>query len=290
MLLSAPREDLLRASRSMLAERSAPTSPHDLAVELRGRGWTVDARHLEQVLVRAERVFLRVGDGFLALPAPRDGDDPLGSAAPEVSVQELQAHLVRLLSSPWWRLVALRAAFPPPAEEPATAVARRLEADRRARVFRVAKVRPQRRRRLVAWVDQVTLVRQESLRSWPCWAVRDLPGWRPGPGPVNLRYEGLPPHEVALVRSEPDAGAMAELLLTELMAAGVRPADVWIEPVPVDGTGVEARQRELASGVVAPEWVGAVGLAELAALVADPPQGGAPGLSRGRVGQAPLTA
>ncbi|MFP5336428.1 MAG: hypothetical protein ACLGIV_14065 [Actinomycetes bacterium] len=287
MLLSAPRDSLVRASQEVLAARTAPTSAHDLAVELRGRGWTVDTGHLEQVLTRADRAFLKVGDGFLPLPAPRDGEDPLGEGTPEVSLEELQAHLVRLLASPWWRLVALRAAFPPPDEEPATAVARRLDADRRARVFRVAKVRPQRRRRLVAWVDQVTLVRQESLRSWPCWAVRELPRWRPGPGPVNLRYEGLPPHEVALVRSEPDAGAMAELLLTELMAAGVRPGDVWIEPVPVDGTAVEARQAELAGGTVAPEWVGAVSLSEFAALVADPPQGGAPGLSRGRVGQAP---
>ncbi|MFZ5871795.1 MAG: hypothetical protein ACOYXW_14885 [Actinomycetota bacterium] len=287
MLLSAPREDLVQASRILLGERTAPTSAHDLAIELRSRGWTVDTGHLEQVLARTDRVFLRVGDGFLALPAPRDGDGPVAAAPPEVSAEELSAHLVRLLASPWWRLVAVRAAFPPPLEEPATAVARRLDADRRARVFRVAKVRPQRRRLLIAWVDQVTLVRQESLRSWPCWAVRDLPRWRPGPGPVNLRYEGLPPQEVALVRAEPDAGAMAELLLTELMAAGVRPGDVWIEPVPVDGRGVEARQRELAAGAVAPEWVGAITLDELAGLVADPPQGGAPGLSRGRVGEAP---
>ena len=282
MLLSAPREDLVRAARDLLSQRMAPTSAHDLATELRARGWTVDTGHLEQVLTRAEAVFLRVGDGFLVLP-PSDGA-PAEETIAEVTVEELQAHLTRLLTSPWWRLVALRAAFPPPAEEPATAVARRLEADRRARVFRVAKVRPQRRRRFFAWVDQVTLTRQESLRSWPCWEVRQLTEWRLGRGPVNLRYEGLPPTDVVLVRAETDAEAMASLLLGELLAAGVRPGDVWIEPVPVDGGEVEARQREIAAGAV-PEWVGTVDLPQFAALVADPPQGGAPGLSRGRVGQ-----
>lgn len=286
MLLSAPREDLVRAARFLLAERTVPASAHDLAMDLRSRGWTVDTGHLEQVLTRADNAFIRVGDGFLPLPPGADGGDPLDAGAPEVTLQELHGHLTRLLSSPWWRLVALRAAFPPPAEEPATAVARRLEADRRSRVFRVAKVRPQRRRRLMAWVDHVTLTRQESLRSWPCWEVRQLGQWRVGPGPVNLRYEGLPPHEVALVRSETSADAMAEVLLTELVAAGVRPGDVWIEPVPVDGAEVEARQREITAGHVPPEWVGTVDLEEFAALVADPPQGGAPGLSRGRVGRA----
>lgn len=283
MLLSAPRGELVRATREVLADRTAPTSPHDLAMDLRARGWTVDTGHLEQVLTRTERVFLRVGEGFLALPGA-DGslvDDGLA----EVTVEELHGHLTRLLTSPWWRLVAMRAAFPPPAEEPATTVAKRLEADRRARVFRVAKVRPQRRRRFFAWVDQVTLTRQESLRSWPCWQVRQLEQWQLGPGPVNLRYEGLPPHEVALVRTEGDADAMATLLLGELLAAGVRPGDVWIEPVPVDGSEVEARQREIAAGAP-PHWVGTVTLPEFAALVMDPPQGGAPGLSRGRVGQA----
>lgn len=283
MLLSAPRGELVRAARGVLSQRTAPTSPHDLAMDLRARGWTVDTGHLEQVLARSESIFLRVGDGFLALP-PVDGavDD---DALTEVTVEELHAHLTRLLTSPWWRLVALRAAFPPPAEEPATAVAKRLDADRRARVFRVAKVRPQRRRRFFAWVDQVTLTRQESLRSWPCWEVRQLTDWRLGPGPVNLRYEGLPPNEVVLVRAENDADAMASVLLGELLDAGVRPGDVWIEPVPVDGGEVEARQREIVSGA-APHWVGTVTLPEFAALVADPPQGGAPGLSRGRVGQA----
>ena len=283
MLLSAPRGELVRAAREVLSDRSAPTSSHDLAIDLRARGWTVDTGHLEQLLTHAERVFLRVGEGFLALPAAEGSllDDGVSA----VTVEELHGHLTRLLTSPWWRLVALRAAFPPPAEEPATSVARRLDADRRARVFRVAKVRPQRRRRLFAWVDQVTLTRQESLRSWPCWQVRQLPEWQLGPGPVNLRYEGLPPDEVVLVRAENDADAMATVLLAELLAAGVRPGDVWIEPVPVDGSEVEARQREIAAGA-APHWVGTVTLPEFAALVADPPQGGAPGLSRGRVGQA----
>jgi hypothetical protein len=341
MLLSAPRQDLIRAATDMLSRREEPRSADDLAMDLRSRGWTVDVGHLTQVLTRADRLFLRVGDSFRALPGAVDPEALREQAT--VTREQLQVQLAKLLSSPWWRIVTVRAAFPPLPEEPVTQLARRLDADRRGRVFRVAKVHDDRYCRLLAWVDQVTLTRQENLRRWPCWQVDRLAAWRPGRGPLHLRYESLPAEQVALVRAERDAERMAALLLDELAVAGVRPEDVWLEPVPVDGTEVEARQRVLAearrpapapaTGSAAPgrhaaaprcgfcsgpltgledaarrahgpcwdaaepaasavlrftraEWVGAMSLEAWAALVAAPPQGGAPGLSRGRVGNA----
>lgn len=333
MQVDTTREDLLRSARSVLMLEGVARTPIDLALDLRARGWTVDAGHLEDLMTRAEAVFLRVGDGFVALP--ETAEPP---STPTITREQLHDRLARKLAAPWWRVLALQSAYPPLPQAPLSDLARRLDEDRRGRVFRVAKVYD-RHCWLVAWIDGVTLTRRENLRQWACWEIDDLPSWQPSRDPVQPRYQALPAHRLALVRPAPDAAGMAELLLEELTATGARPQDVWIEPVPADGTEVDNRERRLAEsrstltatpvpgrhaappvcrscqepltavedvarGEHGPcwathepahsevvrhtrrEWVGAIDRSAWAAMVAAPPRGGAPGLSRGRVGSA----
>lgn len=332
-MLPAPHEDLLRAVRTLLALEGVQRSALDLALDLRARGWTVDPGHLEDVMDRAGTVFLRVGHAFVLRP---DTAEP--PAAPTITREEVHDRLTRKLAASWWRVLALRAAYPPLPQAPLSPLARRLDDDRRTRTFRVAKVHD-RHCWLVAWVDQVTLVRRENLPSWACWEVACLDRWEPGRDPVQPRYQGLPAGELVLVCHEADASTMADTLLDVLTSTGARPQDVWIEPVPADGAEVDARERTLAGARLpsatpagrhaAPpqcrscrqrldsledtargehaacwarrepahstvvrhtrrEWVGAVDLPTWARTVADPPRGGAPGLSRGRVGAVPV--
>jgi hypothetical protein len=333
MLLPAPREDLVRATRTLLSLEGVQRSAIDLALDLRARGWTVDAGHLEDVMTRADTMFLRVGDEFVLLP---EAGEPPATLA--ITREQVHDRLTRKLSASWWRVIALRAAYPPLPQAPLSPLARRLDEDRRTRTFRVAKVHS-RHAWLVAWVDQVTLVRRENLPDWACWEVCDLDRWEPGRDPVQPRYRSVPADQLVLVHPAPDAAAMAHVLLDVLTATGARPEDVWIEPVPADGAEVDARERALAQarttsvarpgrhaalpacrscggrldnledtarGEHAPcwarhepahcevvrhtrrEWVGALDLPAWARAVAEPPRGGAPGLSRGRVGTAPI--
>lgn len=332
MLLPAPREDLVRATRTLLSLEGVQRSAIDLAMDLQARGWTVDAGHLDDVMTRADTVFLRVGDEFLLLP---EGAEP--PAGPTISREQVHDRLTRKLGASWWRVLALRAAYPPLPQAPLSPLARRLDDDRRTRTFRVAKVHDAHHCWLLAWVDQVTLVRRENLPDWACWETSGLNRWQPGRDPVQPRYHAVPADRLVLVRPEPDAAAMAHLLLDVLTATGARPQDVWIEPVPADGAEVDARERVLeqarvpsvarpgrhaataacrscggllegledtARGEHAPcwarhepahsevvrhtrrQWVGALDLSTWAHTVSEPPRGGAPGLSRGRVGTA----
>ncbi|GAB2685171.1 hypothetical protein [Thalassiella azotivora] len=328
MLLSAPSHDLVRACAALLGA-SGRRDAEELAMDLRARGWTVDTCHLQQVLEQADGVFMRIGDSFTLLP--RGAEPP---AAPEISREDLHARLTRKLRASWWKVLAVRSAYPPLAEEPTSALAKTLERDRRNRTFRVAKVHDGRYVWLLAWLDEVTVPRRESLPSWSCWHVPTLASWEPGQNPVQPRYQGLPPNEVAVVHPAADAAAMADVLLRALESTRARPQDVWIEPVPVDGAELDVRGRVLAESArpwepatgrraaqplcywcrsplttnedvgrgadaacwavhepfesaalrfTRQEWVGAIDRPEWQALVADPPRGGAPGLSRGRV-------
>jgi hypothetical protein len=330
MLVSAPFHDLVRACAALMTEGGRPRDADDLAMDLRARGWTVDTAHLEHVLTQSDKVFLHSGSGFTLLPR---GNEP--PAGPEVSRADVLARLTRKLRAPWWRVLAVRSAYPPLTEEPTSSLARTLEADRRSRTFRVAKVHDDHHVWLLAWLDAVTAPRRESLPSWSCWQVADLAGWVPALNPVQPRYQGLPPRDVVIVHAATDAPAMADVLLRALESTRARPQDVWIEPVPADGAEVDARSRLLADSArpwqppvgrraaiptcrwcgvplttvedaargadgacwavhepfesaalrfTRQEWVGALDRTRWAALVADPPRGGAPGLSRGRVG------
>lgn len=333
MLLSAPSQDLVRACAALLPPHGAARDAEDLAMDLRARGWTVDTAHLVDALTHADRVFLRTGDTFSLLPR---GQEP--PVAEEISRADVHARLTRKLAASWWRLLAVQSAYPPLAEKPTTSFARTLEADRRTRTFRVAKVHDRRHVWLLAWLDEVTVPRRESLPAWSCWRVSDLAGWEPGRNPVQPRYEGLPPSELVVVHAAADAAAMADVILRVLDSTKARPRDIWVEPVPADGSEVDSRTRVLAESrrpwrpgsgrrvaapvcrwcgqplvtpedagrgadaacwavhepfssatlrFTRPEWVGAIDRAEWAALVADPPRGGAPGLSRGRVANQP---
>lgn len=335
MLLPAARDDLVRATRTLLGLEGVQRCAVDLTMDLRARGWTVDPGHLEDVMTRADSVFLRVGDEFVLLP--ERGEPPAG---PTITREQVHDRLTRKLGASWWKVLALRAAYPPLPQAPLSELARRLDNDRRSRTFRVAKVHDRRHCWLVAWIDQVTLTRRENLPDWACWEISDLPTWQPGRDPVQPRYRGLPPDQLALVRPAPDATSMADVLLDVLTSTGARPQDVWIEPVPADGAEVDARERALSlarapqpprtpgrhlaaaacrscgglldgledsargehtacwagheaahSEVVRHtrrQWVGALDLPTWARSVAEPPRGGAPGLSRGRVGTVPV--
>lgn len=336
MLLPAPREELVRATRALLTLDGVARSAIDLTLDLRARGWTVDAGHLEDVMTRADTVFLRVGDDFLLLP--ERGEPPASST---ITLEQVHDRLTRKLSASWWKVLAIKAAYAPLPQAPLSELARRLDNDRRSRTFRVAKVHD-RHCWLLAWVDQVTLTRRENLRDWACWEVAELGSWQPGRDPVQPRYRSLPPDQLVMVRPEPDAASMAQALLDVLTATGARPQDVWIEPVPADGAEVDARERILADARThrparnvgrhaAPaacrscgglldgledcargehatcwarhepahsevvrhtrrEWVGSLDRRTWGEMVATPPRGGAPGLSRGRVGTVPTPA
>jgi len=328
VLLSAPSQDLVRACAALLPDGARRTA-EDLAMDLRGRGWTVDTAHLEYVLSGADRVFLHAGDSFTLLPR---GSEP--PASQQITRDDVHARLTRKLQASWWRVIAVQSAYPPPLDPPTTAFARALEVDRRTRVIRVAKVHDGQHLWMLAWIDQVSVPRRESLPAWSCWRVDQLEEWEPGRNPVQPRYEGAEPSELVVVHAAADAPAMADVILRALEGTKARPQDIWIEPVPADGAEVDARARTLAESrqpwrpgrgrrvaapackwcgrelvsveevgrgsdaacwavhepfasaalrFTRPEWVGALDRSAWAEVVADPPRGGAPGLSRGRV-------
>lgn len=239
MLAPSSSGDLVRAAADALLRADAPRDAFDLAVDLRGRGWTVESDHLDAVLTRTSEVFLRVGDTYRLLP-----EGSPAAARHEVTWEQVREELLRMLVAPWWSVLLLHAAHAPPAEEPTSDLARRMADERRSRVYRVAKVHDT-HCWLLAWVDHVTLTRRDALPGWSCWAVADLPGWAPGRDPLQLRYTAVDPAAAALVRAEATHAAMADLLVAELSRGDAAAGDVWIEPVPVDGPEVEARERTL---------------------------------------------